>query len=57
MLNPDEILKEIHRNRESRERRTVLAEGVTDSCPDCGAQLAHQEGITVCHNCGYEGPR
>lgn len=22
-------------------------------CPDCGAQLAYQEGCLVCHSCGY----
>ncbi len=22
-------------------------------CPDCGAELIHQEGIETCHNCGW----
>ena len=55
MGNWDEILEEIHRNREFRKKRILLAKEVTDPCPDCGDQLVHQECITVCHNCGYEG--
>lgn len=55
MFNPDEILEEIHRNREFHKKRILRAKEVTDPCPDCGDQLVHQECITVCHNCGYEG--
>ena len=57
MYNWDEVLEEIHRNRESRKGRSVLTKKVTDPCPDCGEQLVHQEGIRECLHCGYEGPR
>lgn len=30
------------------------AKNATDSCPDCGSQLAHQESIVLCHDCGYQ---
>ena len=45
-------------SRNNGQKKTAIsAKKVTDPCPYCGVQLVHQEGITVCHNCGYEGPR
>lgn len=57
MFDPDEILEKIHRDMEARRGRNILTREATDPCPDCGALLVHQEGITICRNCGYEGPR
>ena len=37
-----------------KKKVVALVKKVPDSCPDCGSQLIHQEGILVCRHCGYQ---
>ncbi len=26
----------------------------SEKCPECGQRIVHQEGIKVCHSCGWQ---
>lgn len=41
-------------NNGHEQKEIILVEEVADPCPSCGGKLTHQEGIAVCHNCGWQ---
>jgi len=30
-------------------------EKAIEACPNCGNQLVHENGCTICYSCGYSG--
>ena len=39
---------------DENDKKVVTVKKATDPCPECGNQVTHQEGIRVCHSCGWQ---
>ena len=42
------------KNNGHKKKAVIPVKKVTDSCPDCGEKLVHQEATLFCPNCGWQ---